>query len=453
MSWRTHLKIIGILLILLVAGTAWYLSTDDKARLDLAEMEGKKPTINKMRPERIMPTIKIAKIVGWQDNAKPTPAAGLVVESFAEKLDHPRWMKLLPNGDILVAETTQPARETMGFMDWLARKLVMEANGSVKSPDRITLLRDTDKDGRVDYRSTLLSAANGLHSPFGMELIGNTLYIANTDALLAFPYKTGDTSIVAKGEKITNLPAQLPNNHWTRNVIAAPDGKSLYVSVGSNSNIAENGLDVEQNRANILQVYPDRKGFRILASGLRNPTGLAYEPKSKRLWTTVNERDMLGSDGPPDYLTSVDEGMFFGWPWFYWSGYVDDRVQPTAFERQQYSRRPDYALGAHTASLGLAFSDGKTLGDKFARGAFIGQHGSWNRSPVSGYRVIFVPFNDNGFGEGKPVEVLTGFLNTQGDAQGRPAGVIIDGKGGILVADDAGNRIWRVTAAAKKLAE
>jgi glucose/arabinose dehydrogenase len=443
MNWRTHAKLISGLAVVALIGGYWYLTTPDTAQVDIAEMYGKTPKLTTMRPESY-PTISVAKIVGWKGDAKPVAAAGLAVNAFADGLDHPRWMHLLPNGDVLVAESTQPSRPTAGFQDWVARNLIMKANGSVKSANRITLLRDTDKDGKADFRSVLLA---GLNSPFGMQLVGETLYVANTNALMAFPFKVGDTQITAKGEKIIDLPAGAPNNHWARNVIAAPDGKVLYVSVGSNSNIGENGLESEKYRANILEVDPKTKSFRVFASGLRNPNGMAIEPKNGYLWATVNERDMLGSDGPPDYLTTVDFATFYGWPWFYWGGYIDHRVQPTDMAKQEYTKRPNYALGSHTASLGLAFADKAKLGAAFANGAFIGQHGSWNRSPPSGYKVIYVPFNERGFAEGKPVEVLTGFLDKKGDAQGRPAGVIVDSAGALLVADDSGNRIWRVSAA------
>ncbi len=447
MRMRSHLMLISGLLAAGLAGTYFYLSRPDVARQDITALMGKTPDLKEMRREAF-PTINIAKIVGWQGAAKPTPAAGLAVNAFADKLDHPRWMRVLSNGDILVAESTQPANEPTGFQDRIARRLIKDANGSQVSANRITLLRDADNDGVAEFRSVLLNADNGLNSPFGMEVVGDTLYVGNTDALLAFPFKVGETKITVKGEKILDLPAGAPNNHWTRNVLASKDGKSLYVSVGSNSNIGENGLESERNRANILEVYPKDKKFRILAAGLRNPNGMALEPINGYLWTTVNERDMLGSDGPPDYLAWVDEGAFFGWPWFYWGGYLDDRVKPEAMEKRLYSRRPEYALGPHTASLGLAFADKAKLGNAFSRGAFIGQHGSWNRSPASGYKVIFVPFNERGFAEGKAVDVLTGFLNAKGEAQGRPAGVSVDGRGALLVADDTGNRIWRVTLAA-----
>jgi glucose/arabinose dehydrogenase len=448
MSWKTHAIRFGALGILALAGGAWYLSTDDVSRVAIGNMYGYKPELTEVRPEAF-PTINIAKIVGWQGDAKPVAAQGLTVSLYADKLDHPRWMHVLPNGDVLVAESTQPARPTMGIMDWIGRKLVMDANGSIKSANRITLLRDADKDGTPELRSVLLTANEGLNSPFGMQLVGETLYVANTNALLAFPFKVGDTKVTAKGSKIIDLPANLPNNHWARNVIAAKDGKSLFVTVGSNSNIAEGGMDAEKNRAAILQVYPEKKDFRLYAYGLRNPNGLAYEPKSGYLWTTVNERDMLGSDGPPDYMTTVDLGTFYGWPWYFWGGYPDSRVKQTRPDLQQYSKRPNYALGPHTASLGLTFAAGAKLGDRFINGAFVAQHGSWNRTPPSGYKIVYVPFNERGFPDNaaKPVDVLTGFLNAKGEAQGRPVGVAIAADGALLVTDDSGNRVWRVSAA------
>ncbi|NBR30634.1 MAG: sorbosone dehydrogenase family protein [Sphingomonadaceae bacterium] len=447
MNWRTHAKIISGLVVVGLGGGIWYLSTPAKSEIDIAKLYGPNPDLTKIQQEAF-PSIVIAKVTGWQGNAKPIAAPGLQVAEFARDLDHPRWMKLLPNGDVLVAESTQPARPTQGIADWIARKIMKSANGSDVSANRITLLRDSDGDGTVDMRSVLLTAENGLNSPYGMELVDNTLYIANTDSLMAFPYKTGDNKITAKGERIVPLPSSAPNNHWTRNVIASPDKKTLLVTVGSNSNIGENGLKSEEYRANVLEVFPKQKTFRIYTAGLRNPNGLAYEPKSGYLWTTVNERDQLGPDIPPDYLATVDFGGHYGWPWFYWR-MTDHRVQPQRPDLQQYVKRPNYALGAHTASLGLAFANGAKLGANFANGAFIGQHGSWNRNPPSGYKVIYVPFNARGFpdAKAKPVDVLTGFLNAKGEAQGRPAGVIVDAAGGLLVADDAGNRIWRVTAA------
>ncbi|MFM1983543.1 MAG: hypothetical protein RJB22_2262 [Pseudomonadota bacterium] len=448
MNWRTHAKIISGLVVVGLAGGIWYLTTPSQSTVDIAKLYGPTPVLTEIQQEAF-PSVVIAKVVGWQGAAKPVAATGLTVQEFARDLDHPRWMTLLPNGDVLVAESTQPSRPTQGIGDWIARKIMKSANGSDVSANRITLLRDTNGDGKADVRSALLTADNGLNSPFGMELVGETLYVANTDSLMAFPYKLGETRITAKGEKIVPLPSSAPNNHWARNVIASPDKKTLYVTVGSNSNIGENGLKSEEYRANVLEVFPKQKTFRIFTAGLRNPNGLAYEPKTGYLWTTVNERDQLGPDVPPDYLATVDFGGHYGWPWFYWR-LPDHRVQPQRPDLQQYVKRPNYALGAHTASLGLAFAGTAKLGPKFANGAFIGQHGSWNRNPPSGYKVVYIPFNERGFpdAKAKPVDVLTGFLNAKGEAQGRPAGVTIDSRGGLLVADDAGNRIWRVAAAA-----
>lgn len=450
MNWRTHAKIISGLVVVGLAGGYWYITTPNEAKVDIAKQYGPIPVLSELEQEAF-PSIRIAKVVGWAANAKPVAAQGLAVAEYARDLDHPRWLKLLPNGDILVAESTQPSREPTGLGDRIARYIMKSANGSDVSANRITLLRDSDGDGKVDVRSVLLTAENGLNSPFGMELVGDTLYVANTDALLAFPYKEGDTKITAKGEKIVPLPAGAPNNHWTRNVIASPDKKTLLVTVGSNSNIGENGMKSEEYRANVLEVFPKQKTFRIFTAGLRNPNGLAYEPKTGYLWTTVNERDQLGPDTPPDYLATVDFGGHYGWPWYYWR-LPDNRVQPQRPDLQQYVKKPNYALGPHTASLGLAFAGSAKLGDKFANGAFIGQHGSWNRVPPSGYKVVYIPFNERGFpdAKAKPIDVLTGFLNSKSEAQGRPAGVAIDKSGALLVADDAGNRIWRVSAPAGK---
>lgn len=439
---RKTLVAIGLVL---VAGALVYayLTSGQTARLTPDDVMGAKPKIANPHIETI-PNVNIASVAGWPKDGKPKAADGLAVNEFAGGLDHPRWMLLLPNGDVLVAETNKPAGQQRSLTQRIMRFLQGRAGAGVPSPDRITLLRDTDGDGVAEQRSVLLS---GLHSPFGMALNNGTLYVANTDALMAFPFTPGQTKITAPGEKVINLPANQPNNHWARNVAVSASGQRLYVTVGSNSNIAEGGLDAETNRANILEVDPVTKRFRIYASGLRNPNGLAYEPKTNALWVTVNERDMLGGDLAPDYMTRVDFGAFYGWPYSYWGGYVDTRVQPDRPDLLEYTKRPDYALGPHTASLGLTFADGANLGARFANGAFVGQHGSWNRTPPSGYKVIFVPFGDNGYPNGKPIDVLTGFLNADGDAQGRPVGVIKDKTGALLVADDVGNRIWRVSAA------
>lgn len=440
---RKHLLIILGILVVAGAGFWLWLSAPDRAQLPLDAVTGKRPQIT---PPRIQtfPTIKVADAVGWPQGAAPTPAAGLAVKAFARGLDHPRWLYRLPNGDILVAETNSPPREGGGIAGMVMGHLMDKAGAGVPSANRITLLRDADGDGVAESRTVLLS---GLNSPFGMALMGGYLYVGDTDALVRVPYKDGDTRITAKPETVIKLNPG--GNHWARNVLAAPDGKTLFVTVGSSTNIAENGIEAEKFRANILQVYPEAKTFRIYAAGLRNPNGLAFEPHSGALWVTVNERDMLGSDLVPDYMTAVEMGDNFGWPWYYWGGYPDSRVDPGYPALQQYSKRPDYALGPHVAALGLAFAADAKLGPQFANGAFVGEHGSWNRVPVSGYKVIYVPFGDTGYPVkgARPVDVLTGFLNKDGAAQGRPVGVITDRTGGLLVADDVGNVIWRVSAA------
>ncbi|KQT32764.1 sorbosone dehydrogenase [Sphingomonas sp. Leaf412] len=438
---RKHiLAFFALLLVIGIAIVAW-LAWPDKARLDLAAVAGQRPDITPPR-EQVIPTIGTADPVGWQQGQTPVAATGLAVKPFATGLDHPRWLYRLPNGDVLVAETNSPPREGGGITGWVMKTLMGKVGAGVPSANRITLLRDANGDGVAEARSVFLS---GLNSPFGMALLNGQLYVANTDALVRVPYTDGATRITATPEVIVRYPGGA--NHWTRGLIAAPDGRSLYVSVGSATNIADNGLAAERRRANILQVWPDDKNSRIYAAGLRNPVGMAIEPTTKALWTVVNERDMLGSDLAPDYLTAVELGDNFGWPWYYWGGYPDPRVQPKNQELQQYSKRPDYAMGPHVAALGLTFADGLTLGDRFARGAFVGEHGSWNRKPLSGYKVAFVPFTPQGWPVkgAKPVDVLTGFV-VDGKARGRPVGVIADRTGALLVADDVGNAVWRVTA-------
>jgi glucose/arabinose dehydrogenase len=445
MSRRTHIRNALIIIALMLFGLYWYLSTPDVAQLKLTQVQGATPTLTTVRPEGF-PTIKIAGVVGWSGDAKPIAGAGLSVTSFADTLDHPRWLTLLANGDVLVAESGMPVRPTSGLKDWIARKLMTKSTGSAGPANRITLLRDANGDGVVDSRSVLLT---GLNSPTGMVVLGNTLFVANTDAVMSYPFKVGETQITGKGEKLFDLPAGAPNNHWARNLIADPNGKYLYVTIGSNSNIAEDGMESEKDRAQIKRYELSTKRLLTFAYGLRNPNGLAFNPISGTLWTVVNERDQLGSDGPPDYLTTVDFGTFYGWPFTYWGGNEDQRVPQIRPDLKQYTKRPDYALGPHVAALGLAFNKGITLGSAYGNGAFISLHGSWNRVPPSGYKVIYIPFNERGFPLEKalPVDVLSGFLNKDGDAQGRPVGVILDKSGALLVADDAGNRIWRVTAA------
>jgi glucose/arabinose dehydrogenase len=396
--------------------------------------------------ETLIPTVRIAKATGWPAGVTPSAAQGLTVAAFADGLNHPRWLYVLPNGDVLVAETNAPpGREGPGGIRGWAIKLFMErAGAAVPSADRITLLRDADGDGVVETRGVFL---DGLRSPFGMALVGSDLYVANTDALVRFPYEEGQPRIEEPGQTVVPLPAGPINQHWTKNVVASPDGLRLFVTVGSNSNVAENGLAAEEGRAAIWEIDRASGEHRIYASGLRNPVGLAFEPETGVLWTTVNERDELGSDLVPDYMTAVREGAFYGWPYSYFGDHVDPRVEPQRPDLVAQAVVPDYALGAHTASLGLAFADGaESLPAALRNGAFVGQHGSWNRRPPSGYKVIFVPFQD-GRPAGAPMDVVTGFLSADGEALGRPVGVAIDRPGALLVADDVGNRIWRVTAA------
>lgn len=393
-----------------------------------------------------LPTVNVAKAIGWPAGAMPTAAADLSVNAFASGLQHPRWLHVLPNGDVLVAESNGPDRpdEFTGIVGFVAKKVMERAGAGVASANRISLLRDVNGDGVAETRTTFLQ---GLNSPFGMALVGDTLYVANTDALVRYPYRAGQTEITAPGEKVADLPGGTLNHHWTKNVVAnqaSGDALRLYVSVGANSNVAENGMDKEANRAAILEINPATGQTRLFASGLRNPVGMDWQPQTGALWTAVNERDELGSDLVPDYMTSVKDGAFYGWPYSYFGQHVDVRVQPPRPDLVAKAIAPDYALGTHTASLGLTFSTGSALPERFRDGAFIGQHGSWNRRPASGYKVIFVPFA-KGMPAGNPEDVLTGFLDSQGNAQGRPVGVAIDRRGALLVADDVGNTIWRVT--------
>ncbi|HEX7965280.1 MAG TPA: sorbosone dehydrogenase family protein [Gammaproteobacteria bacterium] len=392
----------------------------------------------------LIPTVKIAPAKGWAAGAKPTPAQGLAVQAFATKLQHPRWLYVLPNGDVLVAETDAPPKpdDRKGIKGWVMKKEMKKAGSGVQeSQNRITLLRDADGDGRAETRSVFIG---GLNSPFGMALVGDALYVADTDALLRFPYKPGETEIRADGVKVTDLPAGTINHHWTKNVVASPDGKHLYVTVGSNSNVGENGEEAEEGRAAIWEVDTATGQKRLYATGLRNPNGMDFQPDTGALWAVVNERDELGNDLVPDYMTAVKEGAFYGWPYSYYGQHPDDRPKPPRPDLVAKAIAPDYALGSHTASLGLMFYKGTLLPARYRNGAFIGQHGSWNRDPPAGYRVVFVPFT-GGKPNGYPEEILSGFLDKDGNAQGRPVGVAADKAGALLVADDVGNTVWRVT--------
>lgn len=416
----------------------------DTARLTVADGTG--PTPRWVDPHTgWLPTVNIAPARGWTAGATPQAADGTRVVAFASGLDHPRWLLVLPNGDVLVAESNAPARPegAQSLRDAVAGLVMKRAGTATPSANRITLLRDSRGTGVADVRTVLLQ---GLNSPFGMALIGHDLYVAETDAVRRFAFAPGQTRITTPGTVVTRLPGGPINHHWTKNLLASADGRKLYVTVGSNSNVAERGMPAEAERAAIWEVDTTTGAHRVFATGLRNPNGLAWAPDG-RLWTVVNERDELGSDLVPDYLTSVRDGGFYGWPYSYFGSRVDARVQPPRPDLVAQALVPDYALGPHTASLGLAASQGNALPARFAQGMFIGQHGSWNRRPHSGYEVVFVPFDGARPSGALPLPVLTGFLDDQGRAQGRPVGVAIDRQGALLVADDVGNVVWRVTAA------
>ena len=420
----------------------------EKSGLPFEKVSGPDPVI--VEPENsLIPNINLAEWVGWPKGGAPTPAAGLKANVFAAGLEHPRWMLTLSNGDVLVAESSSPAAPPdeeegdgsfRGFVRGLALKWALRKVGAwVTSADRITLLRDGDGDGVAEFRSVLIG---GLKSPLGMAVVNDKLYIANTNSLVSVPFKPGETKIAARPAVIVPLTALV--GHWTRSLVASPDGSKLYIGVGSNTNIGDKGLDKEKNRAAIWEVDVATGQHRIFASGLRNPVGMALHPDTNKLWTVVQERDELGNDLVPDYLTSVHEGGFYGWPWSYWGKHVDTRVEPARPDMVAKSIRPDYALGPHVSALGLTFSANARLGPAFQNGAFVGEHGSWGRKPFSGYKVVFVPFV-KGVPAGHPVDVLDGFL-AKDKAYGRPAGVQIAKDGALLVADDVGNTIWRVSA-------
>ena len=417
----------------------------ESARISVAEGTGPNPVLPPPATT-LVPTVNVAKAKGWPADARPIAGEGLAVARFAEGLDHPRWIYVLPNGDVLVAETNAPPRpeDGKGLKAAVMKMLMQKVGAATPSANRITLLRDADGDGVAEFRSTLLE---GLYSPFGMALVGNRLYVADTDALLSYPYRDGDTRITAGATRVAALPGGPLNHHWTKNVIASRDGNRLYVTVGSNSNVGENGIEKEEGRAAIWEFDLARGNSRVFAYGLRNPVGMAWDPETGALWTAVNERDELGSDLVPDYMTSVRDGAFYGWPYSYYGQNVDARVSPQRPDLVAKAIPPDYALGPHTASLGLASAQGTSLPERYRAGMFVGQHGSWNRKPRSGYKVIFVPF-ERGRPVGAPIDVLTGFLSDNDEAMGRPVGVAIARDGSLLVADDVGNVIWRVSAAA-----
>jgi glucose/arabinose dehydrogenase len=423
------------------AGLAVLAGCGEVATLPSDAGTGPRPVLPPPNPT-LIPTIEVAPAVGWPEGGVPDAPAGLVANAFASGLDHPRWLYVLPNGDVLVAETNAPPRpqEGQGLRGWFMARAMKRAGAAAPSANRITLLRDADGDGVAELRTTFLK---DLNSPFGMALVGEDFYVANTDAVLRFEYRQGSTSLDGPGERLAALPAGDRNHHWTKNVVAGADGRHLYVTVGSNSNVAENGMEEEERRAAILEIDRSTGASRVFASGLRNPNGLAWNPSTGELWTVVNERDEIGSDLVPDFLTSVRDGGFYGWPYSYFGRHVDERVQPQRPELVARAIVPDYALGTHVAPLGLTFYDASLLPERYRGGAFIGQHGSWNRRPKLGYKVVFVPFSA-GRPDGPLEDVLTGFLDEAGNARGRPVGVVVDGRGALLIADDVGNFIWRV---------
>jgi glucose/arabinose dehydrogenase len=435
MDWTRKAVVGGMVLALAACG--------DVARLPPSAEIGPDPTLPPPT-KTLIPTVHIAPAKGWPQGVTPRPIEGTSVNAFAAGLDHPRWLYVLPNGDVLVAETNAPPKpeDGKGIRGWVMKKVMTQAGAGVPSANRITLLRDADGDGVAETRTVFLE---NLNSPFGMALVGDSLFVANTDAVVRFPYQAGQTRITAGPTKVVDLPGGPINHHWTKNLIASRDGSKLYVTVGSNSNVAENGIDKEQGRAAVWEVDARSGSHRVFASGMRNPNGLAWEPSSGALWTVVNERDELGSDLVPDYLTSVKDGAFYGWPYSYYGRHIDERVKPQQPDLVAKAIKPDYALGSHVAPLGLALSGGSALPPQLRAGMFIGQHGSWNRRPRSGYNVVFVPFS-GGRPSGAPLEVLTGFVSAQGDAYGRPVGVALDRRGALLVADDVGNVVWRVTS-------
>jgi glucose/arabinose dehydrogenase len=433
LRWKFGTAIVPLFLLGACAGPA---------RLPLEAGIGPRPQLP--APEHaLIPAIQVADATGWPDGRSPIPAAGLGVRAFASSLAHPRWLYVLPNGDVLVAETASPGTDPGpgGIKGYFFKKFQKKAGSAVPSANRIRLLRDADGDGLAELNTVLVE---GLRSPFGMAQLGNELFVANADALVAYPFRTGETRITVPPRKVAILPSGY-NHHWTKSLVASPDGRFLYVGVGSNSNVGENGMAMERGRAAVWRIDPRTGASNIFAEGLRNPVGIGFNPWSGALWVAVNERDELGSDLVPDYITSVREGGFYGWPYSYYGQHLDTRPKPQRPDLVARAIVPDYAMGPHVAALGLAFSDGQRLGPAFARGAFVGEHGSWNRKPPSGYKVVFVPFA-GAQPSGMPIDVLTGFM-VGGKALGRPVGVAIARDGSLLVADDVGNTVWRVSAA------
>ena len=431
----------------LLCSSALSLSGCDDGSGDPKAQIGSNPNLPKLT-QYLVPPMHLARVVGWKNDERPTVAPGLKIEALATGLQHPRSLYVLPNGDILVVESKAPGTEPITRPKDIVMKEVeswVTSGGDTGPSNRITLLRDTNGDGKPEVQSVFL---DHLNSPFGVALVGNDLYVANTDAIVKYPYNEGDTKITAPGTTLVELPGGPIDHHWTKSLVPSSDGSLLYVGVGSNSNITENGIEAEKNRAAILQVDRATGRWRVYASGLRNPNGLSFEPHSGALWTVVNERDELGPDLVPDYMTSVKDGGFYGWPYSYYGQHIDPRVQPQRPDLVSKAIEPDYALSSHVAPLGLAFYTGSSLPEAYRGGAFVGEHGSWNRQVLNGYKVTFVPFSD-GKPNGMAQDVVTGFLNSDNQARGRPVGVAIDKSGTLLIADDVGNTVWRVTSAGK----
>jgi glucose/arabinose dehydrogenase len=428
----------------LLVGTLLVLGACGEDNFDVTQQIGPDPTLS-APSQSLLPDLKVAKVIGWKEGETPTVPEGLVITAFAKDLANPRTVHTLPNGDILVVQSKEPPGKPLNRPKDIIREFIMGLAAGGGGPQRetnlITLLRDTNRDGVVDDRSDLLT---DLTSPFGVAWHDNTLYVAAADAILSYPYELGQTSITAAPKILTPLPGGPINHHWTKDLALSPDGRFLFASVGSNSNAGERGLEAEKGRAAIWQVDRITGAAKVFASGLRNPNGLNFHPQTGELWTVVNERDELGPNLVPDYLTSVREGGFYGWPWSYYGQHVDERVNPPRPDLVQTAIKPDYALSSHVAALGLAFTNDSALPEVYRNGAFVGNRGSWNRNTFNGYKVIYVPFTD-GKPSGKAQDVVTGFLEGE-QAHGRPVGLAIDGTGALLIADDAGNTVWRVAS-------
>ena len=433
-----------VFILALSCSSAMLLSSCNDNEPDPSNEIGANPKLPE-QTQYLIPSMRIAKVVGWKSGETPTVIDGLQIKALATGLRHPRSVYPLPNGDILVVESVAPPEKSatrpkdliMGFIQSFAT-----GGAGNEGSNKITLLRDADGDGVAEIKDVFL---DHLNSPFGVALVGNDLYVANTDAIIRYPYKTGETKITAPGTVLTELPGGPIDHHWTKSLVASPDGTLLYAGVGSNSNITENGIQAEKDRASIWEVDRATGRHRIFADGLRNPNGLSWEPQTKALWTVVNERDELGPNLVPDYMTSVKDGGFYGWPYSYFGGNVDPRVMPQRPDLVAKAIVPDYALSSHVAPLGMTFYTAGNLPASYQGGAFVGEHGSWNRKQFNGYKVVYIPFA-NGAPNGKPQDVVTGFLNPQNEARGRPVGLAVDKTGGLLIADDVGNTVWRVTA-------